>query len=308
MISLTVVVPVYNAANSLAVLAERLETTLNGAGLDYEVLFVDDGSRDESWGKIQALGARNPRLKGVTLMRNYGQHNALLCGIRSAQGEVVVTMDDDLQHRPEDIPKLLEKLSEGHDVVYGTPLGERHEFWRNLASVVTKLVLRKSLGSDAAGRISAFRAFRTHLRDAFASYHGAFVNIDVLLSWGGTRFSFVAVEHERRAAGESNYTFYMLVTHAFNMVTGYSVMPLQFASLAGFLFTLFGLGILAYVLVSYLVQGTTVPGFPFLASVIAIFSGAQLFALGIMGEYLARMNFRMMDRPAYTVRGKTNHG
>ena len=308
MISLTVVVPVYNAAESLAVLAERLETTLNGAGLDYEVLFVDDGSRDESWSKIQSLGARNPRLKGVNLMRNYGQHNALLCGIRSAQGEVVVTMDDDLQHRPEDIPKLLEKLSEGHDVVYGTPLGERHEFWRNLASVVTKLVLRKSLGSDAAGRISAFRAFRTRLRDAFASYHGAFVNIDVLLSWGGTRFSFVPVEHERRAAGGSNYTFYMLVTHAFNMVTGYSVMPLQLASLAGFLFTLFGLGILAYVLVSYLVQGTTVPGFPFLASVIAIFSGAQLFALGIMGEYLARMNFRMMDRPAYTVREKTNHG
>jgi len=308
MTPLTVVVPVFNAANSLAALADRLEAALAKTGSDYEVLFVNDGSRDDSWEKIRAFNARNPRLKGVNLMRNYGQHNALLCGIRAARGEIVVTMDDDLQHRPEDIPKLLEKLADGNDVVYGTPIDQRHGLWRDLASAVTKLVLRKTLGAETAGRISALRAFRAPLREAFASYHGSFVNVDVLLSWGGARFAFVPLEHEARGTGESNYTFYMLVTHAFNMITGYSVLPLQLASLVGFLFTLFGLGVLAFVLGRYLVQGTTVPGFPFLASLIAIFSGAQLFALGIMGEYLARMNFRMMDRPAYAVRDKTTRG
>jgi len=135
---------------------------------------------------------------------------------------------------------------------------------------------------------------------------GPFVSIDVLLTWGTTRFSHVTVRHDRRRLGQSNYTFRQLATHAFNMMTGFSTLPLQIASLIGFLFTLFGFGILAVVLLNYLLNGSTVPGFAFLASIIAIFSGAQLFALGIIGEYLARIHFRTMDRPTYLVRQVTN--
>ena len=124
----------------------------------------------------------------------------------------------------------------------------------------------------------------------------------MLLTWGTVRFGAVDVRHEPRAFGASNYTFRKLVIHALNMMTGFSTLPLQFASLVGFAFTLFGIGVLAYVIGRYLMEGSSVAGFPFLASVIAIFSGAQLFALGIIGEYLARMHFRMMERPTYTVR------
>jgi undecaprenyl-phosphate 4-deoxy-4-formamido-L-arabinose transferase len=141
--------------------------------------------------------------------------------------------------------------------------------------------------------------------DSFAGHKGQFVSIDVLLTWGTARFAALVVRHDKRLEGESNYTLTKLVTHALNMLTGFSAFPLQVASLIGFAFTLFGMAVLAYVVIRYALEGTPVPGFPFLASVIAIFSGAQLFALGVIGEYLARMHFRTMGRPPYTVRETT---
>lgn len=303
--AISVVVPVYNSAPTLSTLMCGLTGVLEQLGLVYEIIFVNDGSRDASWEQIVALSSEYELLRGINLMRNYGQHNALLCGIRAARYEVIVTMDDDLQHPPEEIPGLLDKLAEGYDVVYGTPQKEQHGFWRDMASQVTKLALQNAMGSETACNVSAFRAFRTRVRDAFANYQGPFVSIDVLLTWGTTRFAAVPVRHDLRRMGVSNYTFRKLVTHAFNMMTGFSVLPLQMASLIGFAFTLFGLGVLVYVIGRYLIQGGSVPGFPFLASVIAIFSGAQLFALGVMGEYLARMYFRMMERPTYAVRATT---
>jgi undecaprenyl-phosphate 4-deoxy-4-formamido-L-arabinose transferase len=140
------------------------------------------------------------------------------------------------------------------------------------------------------------------MRNAFQNYNSPFVSIDVLLAWGTTRFAAVPVRHESRREGNSNYTVLKLMAHAVNMITGFSTVPLQLASWIGFAFTLFGMAILVYVLGRYLVLGYSVPGFPFLASTIAVFSGAQLFALGIMGEYLARMHFRSMDKPPYVVR------
>ena len=214
-------------------------------------------------------------------------------------------MDDDLQHPPAEIPRLLALLDADFDVVYGTPKKEEHGLLRTLASQMTKLALQKSMGAETARNISAFRAFHTRLRDAFVDYRSPFVSIDVLLTWGTTRFTAVPVRHDPRQSGTSNYTFMKLLTHAFNMMTGFSAVPLQLASFLGFACALFGLLVLIYVIGRYLVLGYSVPGFPFLASIIAIFSGAQLLALGVIGEYLARMHFRMQDRPPYTI-GETS--
>lgn len=301
--SLSVVVPVYNSEGSLRPLVERLEPVLRAIAGEFELILVNDGSRDGSWAVVAELAARHPWIRGLDLMRNYGQHNALLCGIRAARHGIVLTMDDDLQHPPEEIPKLLAELARGADVVYGTPAQESHGFLRDLASQATKLALQKSMGAATARRVSAFRAFRTPVRDAFADYRNQYVSIDVLLTWGTTRFSAVVVRHDPRTIGASNYTLRKLLTHALNMVTGFSAAPLQLASVVGFACTLFGVVILAYVLWNKIVHGSDVRGFTFLASMIAIFSGAQLFALGVLGEYLARMHFRMMDRPTYAVRG-----
>ena len=157
----------------------------------------------------------------------------------------------------------------------------------------------------SAADSSAFRLFRTALRDAFAGYQSPYLSIDVLLSWSTTRFGSVAVRHDPRHAGTSGYRLRTLVRHGFNMLTGYSALPLQMATLVGFTSALFGVGVAVFVVGNYLVRGGGVPGFTFLAAIIAIFAGAQLFALGIIGEYLARMHFRVMNRPAYTVRATT---
>jgi glycosyltransferase involved in cell wall biosynthesis len=300
--SLSIVVPVYNSEKSLPELVRRLYEALAPLGSEFEIILVDDGSADESWAVVEQLALRHDRVRGRNLKRNYGQHNALLCGIRAARNDVVVTLDDDLQNPPEEIPKLLSKLAEGYDVVYGTPDREQHGLWRDLASQFSKIALQSAMGAETARKVSAFRVFRTHLREAFVDYQNPFVSIDVLLTWASQRFASVEVHHALRTTGRSNYTGRMLVAHALNMITGFSILPLQFASIAGFTFTLFGFGLLAIVLGRYLVQGASVPGFAFLASMIAIFSGAQLFALGVIGEYLARMHFRSMGRPTYSVR------
>jgi len=299
---ISVVVPVYKSEAILPDLVQRLSQALPSLAEEYELILVNDCSPDRSWEVISKLAEQYSWIHPINLMRNYGQHNALLCGIRAARYDVIVTMDDDLQHPPEEIPKLLDALAGGHDVVYGTPEQEQHGLGRDFASWVTKLALQNVMGAEVARQVSAFRVFRAEVAKAFAHYQGAFVSIDVLLTWGTNRFSIRTVRHDARKVGASGYTFRKLATHAMNMMTGFSTVPLQFASLVGFLFTLFGLGVLAYVLGRYLVQGGSVPGFPFLASIIALFSGAQLFALGIIGEYLARMHFRMMERPSYVVR------
>lgn len=299
--AVSVVVPVYNSAATLPLLRERVDAVMRRASLSYEIVFVDDDSRDQSWEVIRQLAAAHREIRAAGLMRNFGQHNALLCGIRAATGDVIVTIDDDLQNPPEEIPRLLETLEGGCDVVYGTPAREQHGLFRDLASRITKIALQSTMGATTARNVSAFRAFRTHLRTAFAAYQSPFVNVDVLLTWGTSRFAAVRVAHEPRTVGASNYTFRKLVTHALNMMTGYTTLPLQVASILGFALTLFGVGILLYVLGRYVLSGGSVPGFPFLASIISIFSGAQLFSLGVIGEYLARMHFRMMERPPYVV-------
>jgi glycosyltransferase involved in cell wall biosynthesis len=305
--SVSVVIPTYRRSATLVDLVSRLVRVLDEITSHYEIIIVNDGSPDNSWDIIAELARERHCVHGINLMRNYGQHNALLSGIRAVQYETIVTMDDELQHPPEEIYILLDKLSEGYDVVYGTPSQEQHGIWRDLASQVTKFALQSATGSATARQASAFRVFRTQIRDAFVNYQSPFVSLDVLLTWGTTRFAAVPVRHEPRRVGKSSYTLRMLITHALNMMTGFSTLPLQFASIMGFILTLFGIGILAYVIGRYLISGGSVPGFPFLASIIAIFSGAQMFALGIIGEYIARMHFRSMERPTYTIRSKTPH-
>jgi len=299
--SISVVTPVYNGEASIAELCRRVGEVLPLVATQYEIILVNDDSRDRSWEIISELCSRWPTVRGLNLMRNYGQHNALLCGIRAAQYDVIVTMDDDLQHPPEEIPRLLEQLEQRFDVVYGTPKAEQHGFLRGLASRITRLALSMAIGRELAKNVSAFRVFRTRLRDAFAEYQSPFVSIDVLLTWATTRIGAITVGFEPRRSGSSTYTFKRLLRHALDMMTGFSTLPLQLASLIGFSCTLLGIAVFLYVVVRYCLEGS-VPGFPFLASIIAIFSGAQLFALGVIGEYLARMHFRTMNQPPYAIR------
>ena len=300
--NLSVVVPVYKGETFLEPLVAELIRTVRTFADKYEVILVNDGSPDNSWQLIQNLTRTYSCVKGIRMMRNYGQHNATLCGVRAAQYEVVVTIDQDLQHPPGEIPQLLGKLQEGYDVVYGAPRKLPQSFWRNVMTAGIKWILAKVIGLPSVHNVSAFRAFRTHLRDAFVNFQSPSLILDVLLSWGTTRFTSVPVDIA--PAERSNYSFTMLVRTATLILIGYSTLPLRFASWIGFGMTLFGLGVFIYVLVVYFTAGSP-PGFPFLASMVALVSGAQLFALGIFGEYLARMFDRSMDRPPYVIQEMT---
>lgn len=299
--TVSVVVPVFNSEQTLRPLCDRIVAALAPITSAHEIILVNDGSRDGSWAEISALIEQLPAVRGIDLMRNFGQHNALLCGIRLARFDVTVTLDDDLQNPPEEIPRLLAALERDADVVYGAPKQSRYGLLRATATILTKWVLQGAMGSEAARQISAFRAFRTRLRDAFAHYAGDFVSIDVLLTWGTNRFVAVPVDHDPRTIGASQYTLRKLVTYTLTVLTGFSTLPLQLASVIGLSAAVFGIFILGWVVLRTLIQGVAVPGFAFIASIVTIFAGAQLFSIGVIGEYLGRIHVRSMDRPAYVI-------
>lgn len=296
----SIVIPVYNSEESLPLLISRIENVMSEIANQFELILVNDGSRDKSWNVILGLTSQYPWIHAINLMRNSGQHNALLCGIRAAKYEVTITLDDDLQQPPEEIHKLLAKFNEGYDVVYGSPNKLPHEFWRNFSSRFTKRIMAYVMGIPNVINIGPFRIFRTDLRKAFANYQSPNVIIDVLLSWATTKFAVTPVDEQPRMYGKSNYTFSKLASAAFLVLTGYSTVPLRFASMLGFAVTLFGVAVFLYVITRYILQGS-LPGFPFLASIITIFSGAQLFTLGIIGEYIASIFNRSSDRPPYVI-------
>jgi glycosyltransferase involved in cell wall biosynthesis len=294
----SIVVPVYRGAETLEPLVERLAQVLPAFAQAYEVILVNDDSPDNSWEIIERLVQRYTWVRGIRLMRNYGQHNATLCGVRAARYEITVTMDDDLQHPPEEISRLLEKLNEGYDVVYGAPRKPPQGLWRNWMTRTTKRLLAWVMKVPSVREISAFRAFRTQLRDAFVGFSSPTLTLDVLLSWGSSRFTYILVDIP--SARHSNYNFSALAHAALLILTGYTTAPLRLASWLGLVMSMFGVAIFVYVLGIYFIAGS-LPGFPFLASVISIFSGAQMLVLGIFGEYLARMFDRIMDRPPYVI-------
>jgi glycosyltransferase involved in cell wall biosynthesis len=300
--NVSIVIPVYRGEQTIEPLVERLGKVLSSMADAFEVVLVNDDSPDNSWEVIERLAARFSWVEGIRLMRNYGQHNATLCGVRAARYEITVTMDDDLQHPPEELHHLFAKLNKGFDVVYGAPYRLPQGVLRNWMTKAIKTLLANVMGIPSVRNISAFRVFRSYLRDAFTNFHSPNLTLDVLLSWGTSRFTSVQVNIEP-PKGLSNYNFFELLRATVLILTGYSTAPLRLASWIGFAMTFFGTAIFVYVLIIYFSVGS-LPGFPFLASIISLFSGAQLFTLGIFGEYLARMFDRSMERPPYVIAGR----
>lgn len=296
--SFSIVVTVYNGEDSIGELVRQIGECVPRLGGPFEVILVNDHSRDRSWEIVERLAAEHDWVRGIDFARNYGQHSALLAGIRAARYEIVVTMDDDLEHPPSEIGLLVDKLDEGYDVVYGTPERQQHGLLRDAAAALTKLTLTDSLGSGAARNISSFRAFRTRLRDGFARVDGPYVFVDALLSWSTSRFGHVRVRHEPRRSGTSNYTLRRLIVHALTVVTSFCVWPLRVAFVLGAVMALVGgaVGVAALVTASsaYVV-----------AMAVLLAAGTLLFAIGVGGEYLARVHFRLMGKPAYVVRETT---
>jgi undecaprenyl-phosphate 4-deoxy-4-formamido-L-arabinose transferase len=268
----------------------------------YEIIFVDDASPDDSWDVLRRLQAEFPEdIVAIQLMRNFGQHNALMCGFHHVQGKYVITMDDDLQHPPEEIPKLLRAMQHtGVDVLYGVPDRRQHHLWRNTGSGVVTAFYRLVFNSRV--QPSAFRIVRKELIDAVRAYSLNYTYVDGLLAWNTHRIGQVEVEHRPRAVGRSGYSIRRLLVLAFNLFTNFSLLPLQVASLVGMLAAFGGLAMGCLYLCLYLFSQITVPGYASIIVAVLVLGGLQLLALGIQGEYLGRLHLNMNRKPQYTER------
>ena len=305
-IGISLVCPVYCSAQTLRILVDQICTSLNGTH-KFEILLIDDRSPDSSWLEISQISKENSAVRGIRLGRNVGQHGALLAGIRSARFDKIVTIDDDLQNPPSEVIKLVQTLDSNGGVVYGVSADVKQKMWRRASSIGAKQLFKKFLGFDSAVNISSFRAFETNLRDAFSGEIGPSVSVDSLLTWSTSTFCSIDVQHHPRLQGKSHYSFRKLVRFMIDTATGYSVVPLRLATTLGSIVTIFGFVMFLWVTIRPLLTGVTVPGFPLLAASLAIFSGTQLLVLGILGEYIGKMHFRVMNKPSYVIVDSSEH-
>ena len=300
--SMTVIIPVYRGASTIKSVVDATVGAFETWGVSGEVILVDDGSPDEAWSVIKKICEEYPQqVRAIRLMRNFGQHNAIMCGLRHTRGEYIITMDDDGQHPPEEIPKLLKAIEEtGADVVYGVPKNRNHAPWRNLGSWIVvsfyKLVFKTNVTP------SAFRIMRRQAVEAILSYDLNYTYIDGLLAWNTDRIAQIEVEHRPRQAGRSGYNFAKLFTLAMNLFTNFSLLPLQIVSATGFLVAAAGFLLGFYYLLQRLVGGIAVPGYASIIVAVLVLGGLQMLSLGIIGEYLGRVHLNINRRPQYSIR------
>lgn len=300
-LDLSIVIPVYNSTSTVTELLARLTKAVETVTLSYEIILVDDGSGDDSWAVIQSLRETYGQLVAVQLMRNYGQHNALMCGIGMARGEYTVTMDDDLQNPPEEIPKLVAYIKQhGLDLVYGCPSTRNHSVWRNLGSNVVWHFYRTVFRNPVTP--TPFRIMRHQLAQSVMFYDLNFTYLDGLLAWCTSRIAGVEVEHHPRVQGSSGYSLGKLLGLALNLYTNFSLIPLQIVSGLGFFTAASGFLVGIYYLFQYLASSIVVPGFASTIIAILILGGAQLLALGVIGEYLGRLHLNVNRKPQYVIR------
>lgn len=298
----SIVVPVYRTEQDLLDLAGRTRATMQAAGIPYELVFVDDNSPEATWDILQSLQASDPTVVTVVrLMRNFGQHNAIMCGFRHARGDVIVTIDDDLQNPPEEIPGLLEALRQGNfDLVYGVPDQKKHAAIRNLGSRFVNQFYRFVFNTPVT--VTSFRVIRRELVQAILTYHLNFTFIDGLLAWNTQRVGEVTVSHHPRQRGRSGYSIAKLVGLALNLFTNFSLLPLQVASAIGLMASCVGLLTGVFFLFRSLAHNISVPGYSSIIVAVMTLGGLQLLAIGIIGEYIGRLHLNVNRKPQYTVR------
>ncbi|MEZ4489155.1 MAG: glycosyltransferase family 2 protein [Cyanobacteriota/Melainabacteria group bacterium] len=299
--TLSIVVPCYNSENTLTVLVPELIAVASSVSSSFEVILVNDGSRDGTWQVIEDLVSRFRQVRGIDLTKNFGQHNATLCGILQAQNEIIVTIDDDSQNPPGEIPRLIEKIEQGYEVVYGVPVNKQHGLIRKLGSFALRFIL-KVVGAKSSRGISSFRVLRSSLARSLEDYYGNVVCIDVLFSWTTENFATVAVTHRPRTRDVSSYTFLKLAKFAFDIILAYSSLPLKLIGLAGAFFVLCSF-VLLFCSVIFLSLGASTMSlalFMILSSVLLL-GGLNLFGLGIVGEYLVRMHASAVRQPSFKI-------
>ena len=299
---ISVVIPVYNEEANLEALYERLERVLKEVGRPYEVIYVDDGSRDRSLEILCHLQEKHEAVRVIQLNRNYGQHAAVFAGLDHARGEVIVTLDADLQNPPEEIPRLLDKIAEGHDVVGGWRQSRQDHSIRRLLSWGMNKLTSKIVGVKMQDYGCMLRAYRREIVEILRGCSEVSSFIPALANtFAGSPIE-IPVGHDRRARGRSKYNVFRLVRLNFDLMTGFSLLPIQVVSLAGIGIALLGLGFGGFLMLRRLIMGPESEGVFTLFAILFFFVGIQILALGLIGEYIGRVYMEVRRRPRYVIR------
>ena len=300
-VELSIVVPVYNEDSVLPELYERLKRVCDDLGKSYELVFVDDGSLDRSFAILSGLKDEDDRIRIVRFTRNFGQQAAALAGFRYSRGALVVQLDADLQNPPEEIPRLLEKLDEGYDLVTTVKKNRRDIPWRVLGSNILHWFGQKFIGSSFRLNLSSFRAMKRSVIDKIDLCSDRSRYLAVLVSWMAVPSAEIEVEHYDRHSGETKYGPITLIRLAWDMITGFSSTPLRLVTYLGLLGAFLGFILAVFLLYQRIVEDILVEGFIMLSAVFAFFAGVQLLSIGILGEYIGRIYLQVQNRPDYVV-------
>lgn len=306
-LTLSIVIPVYRSATILPRLVDEIEQVCaNSDSIEhFELIFVCDASPDNSWQIIEQLARDRDFVRGVRLRRNAGQHNATMAGLGLSQGTYVVIMDDDLQHPPADIPRLMGALQQGADVCYTRYRNRQHQAWKRMGSKFNDLVATVLLSKPKNLYLSSFKALRREVVVEVTRYHGPFVYIDGLILDVTRNIVSIEIEHQTRHSGEGGYNLRRSMSLWLKMATGFSIVPLRLASMIGLFIALISFCALIFIVIVRVMNPAIPVGWPSLISIILFLGGAQLLGLGIIGEYIGRTYLAVNCKPQYVIQATT---
>lgn len=305
--TLSIVVPVYRSAPILPKLVEVIAAEMRAENLSgsFELILVNDCSPDDSWQVIRKLAADHAFIKGITLRRNVGQHNAIMAGLHHVNGEYVVLMDDDLQHPPSAIADIVKALADGYDVCYTRYLNRQHAAWKKLGSRFNDWMATRLLGKPKGLYLSSFKGLRREIADEIIQYDGPYTYLDGLILDVTRSITTVDIEHQARYEGESNYTFTRLLSLWMKMATSFSVFPLRLATYAGFALAALSLLMIFVVIVQRLMFPELPRGWASTIATILFIGGIQTLCIGMVGEYLGRTYLKLNRKRQFVIGATT---
>ncbi|HJP19396.1 MAG TPA: glycosyltransferase [Nitrospinota bacterium] len=300
-IDISVVIPIYNEAKNIRELYDRLLASITSISPRYELIFIDDGSTDNSFKVLKDLRSKDKKISILKFTRNFGQQSAVLAGFKRCQGKTIVQLDADLQNPPEEIPKLIRKLDEGYDIVSGIRKNRQDFFLREICSSFLAFLVSKLMGKNISLDISSFRVMRRSVIEKIKQCKDKSKFLSALVSWLGVPSAQVEVDHSKRLHGETKYRTERLLQLSTDLITGFSRFPLRMVSYLGFFGATIGFLLMMFLLFQRYVRGVMYDGFTVLAALFSLFAGVQLLSIGILGEYIGRIYSQVQDRPDYVI-------
>lgn len=305
---LSFVIPCYRSENTINSVVDEIIKTINlkKSEYDYEIVLVNDNSPDNVWSVIESLCEKNPKIKGVNLASNFGQHSALMAGYAETNGEFVVTIDDDGQTPADDVFKLVDKIDEGFDVVYGEYAERKDSYFRKMSTRMNNFMSEYLIGKPKNVHFTSYFIARKYIIEEIIKYTNPYPYIWGLVVRTTKNIANTAINHRRRDDGTSGYTFAKLLGLWMNGFTAFSVKPLRLATYAGFLFAFFGTCFIIFIVIQKILKPDLVPGYSSIIATLLLVGGMLMVMLGLIGEYIGRIYICINASPQYVIKDKKN--